>query len=382
MIEAATETKGTPSLKTGTRLPDSLAAFAPSAYRGDSPPRQDLIEGRLPRGKLVILAGEGDVGKSWMLLDLFCAINDGGVDHAFGGKVVRGGLPCIFLSGEDDRATVDWRLKTIRQSSSITPADHGAIVPAPDIGVMNLVGRDYNNTIKATDVLDWLDVQLQAQRDAFGDLGFLVIDTLSTFLPVNANAPEEVQGAYAALNVLAAKHDLCVIVTHHVAKGSDHKTRAAIRGSTAVVDGARAAYVLHRLDEEEVKRVRTAHNCLDGEMIRLQIVKNNLGLDRTPATFMRRSDGSLADISALVQSVLGAPGQSPEQALVQVVMEAFNAGRPLTSTGESGVYKRRDSTWPGGIGTWAKGKLENLAGSAVDKGLIVKGAKGVLMPPP
>lgn len=364
-----------PSLPSGTKLPESLASFAPSAFRGDSPPRRDLVEGRLPRGKLVILAGEGDVGKTWLLLDLFCAINDGDRGYAFGGKVVKGGLPCVFLSGEDDRGTIDLRLRTIRGGSKVQPADHGAIVPAPDIGVMHLVGRDYAGTVQRTDVLDWLDTQLQAQRDAFGELGFLVIDTFSTFLPINANAPEEVQGTYAALTVLAAKHDLCVIVTHHVAKGSDHSKRAAIRGSTAVVDGARAAYVLHRLDEDEARQVKEAHD-LEGEVIRLQIVKNNLGLDRAPITFLRHSTGALSDISGLVKT----SQLSPEQALAQVVREAWEADRALTKTGKGcGVYECRDKAWPGGIGEWGRDKLRELVDKAVAKGLI-ENLDGALIP--
>lgn len=364
-----------PSLPSGTKLPESLASFAPSAFKGDSPPRRDLVEGRLPRGKLVILAGEGDVGKTWLLLDLFCAINDGDRGYAFGGKVVKGGLPCLFLSGEDDRGTIDLRLKTIRGGGKVQPAEHGAIVPAPDIGVMHLVGKDIAfNTVRATVVLDWLDAQLQAQRDAFGELGFLVIDTFSTFLPINANAPEEVQGAYAALTVLASKHDLCVIVTHHVAKGSDHSKRAAIRGSTAVVDGARAAYVLHRLDEDKAKQVKEAHS-LEGEVIRLQIVKNNLGLDRTPITFLRHSTGALSDISGLVAT----SQLSPEHALARVVKEAFDANRALTKTGNRGVHECKDEAWPGGIGKLGRDKLRGLVDKAVAKGLI-ENLDGLLVP--
>lgn len=363
-------------LPTGVKLPETLEGFAPTAFKGESPARRDLVEGRLPRGKLVVLAGEGDIGKSWLLLELFEAINNGGMARAFGGKVVQGGLPCVILSGEDDFSTTDRRLRTIRQGAHAAPAKHGAIVTAPDLGVMHLVRRDFDNAIKPTDVFEWLDRQLQVQREVFGELGFVAVDTMSTFLPVNANAPEEVQGSYAALNHLAAKHDVCVIVTHHVAKGSDHRTRAAIRGSTAVVDGARAAYVFHRLEATEAEQVREACD-MQGEAVRLQIVKNNLGLDRTPITYIRRDDGSLADVSSLV-----AMSASPEAALARVVAEAWEAERPLSKSGkEDGVYARRDSTWPGGLGSKGRNALQSLVDSALARGLI-QSIGGALAPVP
>ncbi len=360
-------------VETGVKLPDTLDRFKPSAFKGESPARRDLIEGRLPRGKLVVLAGEGDIGKSWLLLSLFEAINNGARGECFGGKVVQGGLPCVFLSGEDDFITVDTRLKTIRTGTT-EPAEHGAIITAPDIGTLHLVRRDYDNTIKATDVYAWLDKQLQAQRDTFGELGFLAIDTLSTFLPINANAPEEVQGAYAYLTHLAAKHDVCIILTHHVAKGSEAGTRAAIRGSTAIVDGARAAYNFFRLTEDKAKAVQDAVR-VEGEVLRLALVKNNLGLRRDPITFIRHPDGTLADVSAL----LALNETDPETALVQVVAEALAKGQRLTKSGKAGLFASRQGTWPGGLGAMAKARIEALADTCLDKGLI-RNDGGVLLP--
>ena len=135
-----------------------------------------------------------------------------------------------------------------------------------------------------------------------------------------------------------------------------------------------AAYVLHRLDEDEARQLKEAHD-LEGEVIRLQIVKNNLGLDRAPITFLRHSTGALSDISALVKtSQIG-----PEHALARVVKEAFEADRALTKTGKGGVYECRDKAWPGGIGELGRDKLRELVDKAVAKGLIGN-LDGVLVP--
>lgn len=351
-------------------LPENLDAFRPTAYRGQSPARKDLIEGRLPRGKVVILAGEGDVGKSWLLLQLFDAINDGGAAEAFGGKVVRHGLPCYILSGEDDWVSTDIRLKTIRKVSNGIPADHGAIIPAPDIGHMALVKRDHMGAIVATEAYSWLDGILAEERGKHGDLGFLAVDTFSTFIPVNANDAAEVQAAISLLASLATKHDICVIVTHHVAKGSEHGTRASIRGSTALVDGSRAAYTLYR-DKDDDKL-----EGFEGEIIKLRCVKNNLGLDRDEIVLLRQADGLLVDISDLV----ALNKVDPLQALVHVVTDMASRGQRVTKTGKrDGLNALKQPAWPGGLGSLARDKLQELADEALENGLL-RAEDGGLVP--
>ena len=245
----------------GFKPPSDMARYAPDAYKGDSPPHQDIIAGRLPRGKVVVLAGEGDVGKSWQMLELHRALNDGASDYAFGGRIVQRGLPCIYLSGEDDFSTLDNRLRTIRRANGTPPPEHGLLIPAPDLGQMQLVNVDFLGTVQPTEVYAWLDLQLDAQRAAFGDLGFVGIDTFSTFFPVDANNNASVQACLGLMTRLATKHDVCILILHHVSKGSDHGTRAAIRGATAIVDGARAAYTLFKANENDKDFV---HKKLEG----------------------------------------------------------------------------------------------------------------------
>lgn len=359
-------------LDTGFKAP-SLADFSPASFRGDTPPRRDLIAGRLPRGKVVLLAGEGDVGKSWLLLQLFEAINGNANDYAFGGRVVQTGRPSLMLFGEDDRGSTDLRLKAIRAASRPCEIEYGAILPAPDLGHMALVKRDYDGSIKPTDVFGWLDKQLDNLK-AWGELGFVAIDTWSTFIPVDTNSPHEVQAALSYLTHLAAKHDVCIIITHHMSKAATPSDlRKGIRGSTALVDGCRAAYVLHRVEADEAKEVNEALD-MEGEVIRLGLVKNNLGLRRDAVTFVRQSDGCLLDVSARLGSRL-----SPEEALLQVIQEAHKVGQPLTKTGERGLYANRNPLWPAGVGKLSKAKLEGYANALVQSGRV-EVVKGNLVP--
>lgn len=332
-------TKGAP---TGFKAPLSMAEFSPTAYKGDSPARRDIVAGRLPRGKVIILAGEGDIGKSWIVLELFHAINDQGAPHIFGGRVVQPGSPCIYLSGEDDRITLDLRLKTIRERSSKASEDRGLLIPAPDLGPMQLI-KAIDGQAVTTDVFAWLDEQLQAQRDMHGELGFLAIDTFSTFFGVDANDNSMVQAALSHMTALAAKHDVCILILHHVAKGADPSTRQAIRGATALVDGSRGAYVFYRADKDETLRVwdRLDEDTDKGEVLCLKIVKNNLGMRRDAVTYVRQTDGSLRDVSDEVRDDI-----DPDDFLVQIVAERNGQGLRVTKTGDNGLARLKTPSWP------------------------------------
>ena len=356
--------------KTGFVAP-RFSDFAPSTFKGDTPARRDLIEGRLPRGKLVVLAGAGDVGKSFLLLQLFEAINGGASSEAFGGRVVGKGLPCIAIMGEDDRESVDLRLKSIRSQHNVKPVEHGAILCAPNIGPMGLVTRDFAGVIRPTDALEWLEMQLEALVAQFKQIGFLAIDTLSTLLAIDANKADEVAAAFSMLTSLAARHDVCVIVTHHLRKDNDAGSgadalRAAIRGSSAIVDNARAAYVMNKVGADEAKEIRDElHLDHDGEVVKLAIVKNNLGLRRDPVTYVRMPDGCLRDVSNLLGSRL-----SIEDAIWRVVREANEAGRKLAKTGEDGLYAQRSPNWPGGLGDTSRKDFEKWANLLIEQGRL------------
>lgn len=367
-----------PQIQTGFKAP-RFADFSPAAFKGNTPSRRDLVEGRLPRGKVVLLAGAGDVGKSFLLLQAFEAINGGASTEAFGGRVVGQKNPCICIMGEDDFASVDLRLKSIRSQFTKIPVEHGAIITAPDVGYFGLVKRDFDGAIISTDALAWLEIQIENLKAAHGDLGFVAIDTFSSLLPVDANRPEEGQATMSLLAHIATMHDVCIIVTHHLRKDVSMETtpealRTAIRGSTAIVDAVRAAYVMYKFKSEDAARIRGELQMEhDGEVVGLVLVKNNLGLRSDPVTFVRMPDGCLVDVSQSLGTRL-----SPEDALWQVVREANEADRRINKTGGQGLYSCRMPSWPGGLGNMPKSKIEPLANQLIAQGRLILTDKGLV----
>lgn len=342
----------------------NLADWVPSSFRGDSPARRDLIEGRLPRGKLVLLAGEGGVGKSMLMLDLFEAVTRGGKE-AFGGRVIGAPQPCILLTGEDDRASIDLRLKVIRQGEP--GADFGAILPCPDIGLLTLARTDYVNVVESTDTLDWLEEQLKMMSIVHGPLGFLAIDPWALFFPVDTNSAEHVQAVWGRLSGLATRLDCTVIVVHHMGKGNgDSRTR--VRGSTALIDGVRAAYALELVPADEAARIRADLDVDEPlDVVRLALLKNNLGLRRSHVTYLRLPDGRLQDVSALLQ-----PAKSPEEALLLAIRDAAHRGERLTKTGGNGVYeaKKNREWWPRELSSLSKRSVETLVNTLIARGRV------------
>lgn len=361
--------------------PPRMEDYSPASFKGDTIERRDLVKDRFPRGKVVLLVGAGDVGKSFLILQAFEAINGGACTEAFGGQIVSRELPCICIMGEDDRSSVDLRLKSIRSQFNVKPVTHGAIFTAPDIGYMGLVQKDYSGAVQPTDVLEWLELQLAALKAETGELGFLAIDTFSMLLPVDANRPDEVQKALSLLTSIAARYDICVIVTHHMRKeekdtgSSPDALRSAIRGSTALVDGVRAAYVMHKLKPNDAARIRKELDLEhEGEVVELLLVKNNLGLRRDPITFVRMPNGVLSDVSRLLGKRL-----TPEEAMLQVLRDAKQAGRKITKTGPSGLYASRAPSWPGGLGEMPKAKIEGLANQLIENGKLRANENGLVV---
>ena len=362
-------------LHTGFKAPPSAMPYFSAAFKGDRPPIRHIIEGRLPRGKVVVLAGEGDVGKSWLALELFTAINDQGATHIFGGQINTPGAPCCILSAEDDSDILDNRLRKVRAKPG---AEHGLIVPCMEAGITTLVKVDPvdANEVRATDALMWIEEQLMLQRDAFGELGVLVVDTWSTLIGVNSNSNDEAQKAISILASLAKRLDVCVIVLHHLSKGADQKSRDAIRGAGAIVNGARAAYIFRRADRDRTKEVHANLSEDDylGEVLELQIVKNNLGLKRDPVTYVRQEDGRLRDVSDLMGRTL-----SQADAVWHLIKHLNEQGQKVTKSGNSGVYESRTAEWASVLP--GKHRCGQLVDQLIDEGRLENGKRGLIALP-
>jgi RecA-family ATPase len=346
----------------------NLSTFRPAAYVGDSRARRDVIHGRLPAGKVVLLAGAGGSGKSTLLLQIAEALQDG-TGTAFGDAISGAfrGLPCILMLGEDSRDTLDLRLQVIRAKQGGKPAgDCGLYIPCPDLehSARLVVRDDYSRNIVPTEAFEWLEKNIEAEAAIHGGVALVAIDTFTALLGVDANSAEDVQGCYNLLARLARKHDFCLVVTHHLNKGTQQDSRQKIRGSTAVVDGVRAAYVLEQVDKgEAAKMLKAAQLDPDHDLLRVTLQKDNLGLSRKPIYFLREVDGYLRDISHLVGDQ-----DDPEAALIAIVKGFNDSGQVVKKTGTQGLYSLRAEAWPKAL--QSRDRITLVANTLLQAGML------------
>lgn len=349
----------------------SLDRFSPLTFKDTPPPQRYIIDKRLPRGKVVLLAGRGGEGKSFLLLQLFQVINNGKKDRVFGADFFNPPMPCILLMGEDDRDEVARRLHATGVDDL---PEWGGIVTTPDIGpmplVQHLIGTD---EIDPTDAYRWLDNVLEGQRGVHGELGFVGIDPASVFLPVDGNSAVLVQGALNHLTHLARKHDVTIILVQHLNKAGGNKedmtlegVRTAVRGSAAWIDGVRAAYGLQRVPPNEAKQMREATTLSDGDLLRLWLLKSNGGLRRDSVTLLRKECGALLDVTEIV----GGASMTAGDALLQVIRGANARKQALHKTGRNGLHKSLSPSWPAVLHGLSRNRLELTANYLIEQRLI------------
>lgn len=178
---------------------------------------QDLIS-----PGLWLLAGPPKVGKSWLLLGLLLSITKGGL--ALGAIRVqqRGAL---YLALEDNARRIRSRLAhLIVDDTDVWPDNFYVLHAAPRLD-------------------DGLTDALHAFLDEHPDVEIVVIDTLARIRPERNRVDDAYTGdsrVMEALQTVAMKHEVAIIVVHHVRKapGTDvFETVSGTFGLTGPVDG-------------------------------------------------------------------------------------------------------------------------------------------------
>lgn len=171
---------------------------------------------------LWLLAGPPKVGKSWLLLGLLLAITQGGL--ALGSiRVQRRGA--LYLALEDNARRIRSRLAhLVVDDTDVWPEDLHVLHEAPRLD---------------EGLVDALDEFL----DDHDDVDVVVIDTLARIRPARNKVDDAYTGdsrVMEALQAVAMRHDVAIIVVHHVRKAAGvdvFETVSGTFGLTGPVDG-------------------------------------------------------------------------------------------------------------------------------------------------
>jgi len=227
-----------------------------------------LWPGRVPLGKVTLIAGDPGMGKSFLTAYLAATVSRGS-DFPDGPPGLRKPGSVVMLSGEDDASdTLRPRLEA-----------HGADLSR--IHIAEGVVREAAPT--GSDVID-LDRHMEELESAVREVDrcrLLVVDPIAAFLgTVDDSSNGQVRRLLRALADLAARHGPAVVCVSHMNKNVQGKAIYRTMGSLAFIAAARAAYYVTQSPGDEDERIMAP-------------IKANVDLRRTAMSF-RIEEGRVA----------------------------------------------------------------------------------------
>lgn len=320
-----------------------VSEWSISRYAGEPDPVKWLIEGVVPAGIPMLLAAIGGLGKSFLLLDLAIKVAGGGeawddlTQVAFGGKVCRFGK-VVFLTAEDSAPAIHRRLNGLGQPDLRGKARQNLfVVPLPDAGgAFPFISED-SMGLHHTEGY----IELRRQLLAMGEIALVIFDPLQAFVHADVTAdPAAAQYWWSTMAELCAVTGATVAVAHHMRKDGAFSirrpadARQAIRGTTALVDGARLVYGLWSLPENEETDLCRMMSLEPGQnnLACGAVVKTNEFTDTGVRTFKRSDSGLLVDCTGQVEELIAEAAfisDTQREQIFEEVQKRWDAGAPF-----------------------------------------------------
>ncbi|WP_052744876.1 AAA family ATPase [Micromonospora sp. HK10] len=196
-----------------------------------------LWSGRIPRGKLTILEGDPDLGKSMVTCDLVARVTTGAPFP--GSSERRQPQDVIIVLAEDDLND------TVRPRLRAAGADLHRVHSIA-------LGRDDDGNLLPLSIPE----DLHRMRDGvkrFG-AGLVVIDPITAFLSesINSHNDASVRRAMTPLAEMAQTTGAAVLMIRHLNKSGDMKALYRGGGSIAFIGAARSGLVVDRHPDDPV----------------------------------------------------------------------------------------------------------------------------------
>ena len=191
-------------------------------------PLEWLWPGRIPLGKVTLMAGDPSLGKSLVTLDMAARVSRGMAwPDGFPQPTTAGSV--ILLSAEDDPAD------TIKPRLLAAGADPAKVTVLR--GMKYDDGREGHFNLAAD-----LD-KLARELEKLPDVRLIIIDPVSAYMGrTDSHVNAEVRAMLAPLSALAARRRMAVVLVTHLAKRLGGKAMHRAIGSIAFVGLARAAW--------------------------------------------------------------------------------------------------------------------------------------------
>lgn len=188
------------------------------------PPVRWIVPDILPEG-LTLLCGKPKLGKSWLALDMACAVAGGG--DVLGRTCDP--APVLYLAMEDNQRRLQKRLHRLREQDH-WPGDLHLATEAPRLDAGGLQGLG-----------QWCAAHPEGR--------LVIVDTLATVKPAHVSRQSDYSADYQALrglHGLAGELGIAIVVVHHVRKAEADDPFDTVSGSTGLTGAADATLILSR----------------------------------------------------------------------------------------------------------------------------------------
>ena len=233
-----------------------------------------IWKGWIPRRMLTILGGFGGDGKSTMMASLIATLTSGGT-MPDGERASP--MNVLMLSAEDDPSyAIKPRLRV-----------HGA---DPSRVFLTKGTRHRDGKRRWFDLRR--DVELMERVIRAHDIGLVVVDPLSSYLPASdRNSEGDIRDALQPLMGLMERTGVAVVAIMHVGKSADgRRPSQRLLGSTAFTALARSVLMVADLPDDQ----QPADTETEGKLKVVQVVKSNYAIPPMPRLFRRPIDGAIA----------------------------------------------------------------------------------------
>lgn len=213
------------------------------------PPVEWAIDGLLPAGS-TIFAGKPKMGKSWMALGFCIAVATGG--KALGHFKAKEG-DVLYLALEDQKRRLQKRAGELLKSD---------IPGSEDLGRLHM-------RVRSKKLDSGLIEQIEEWLKAHPGARLVVIDTLGSVRGRSSEKRTLYEQDYevgSALTALANRHNVALLIVHHLRKGDADDVVDEISGSTGLTGGLDGAMVLKRTRSASDGIVKVVHRDLEDDL--------------------------------------------------------------------------------------------------------------------
>lgn len=231
-----------------------IETLTASDWADEPVPVRSYLDGRslMPQRNVILLSGDGGMGKSLLALQLAiaCATGSKWLDM----EVVAGGV--LYLSAEDDVDELKIRVKEICAAEGIDQHDAYTLQIAPMAGLdaTLAVENPKTRTLMVTELYRRLDLTLEASTPVL-----LILDNQADTYGGNESHRSQVKHFIGMLRRLALKHDCVVLLLSHPSL-TGRSSGTGESGSTAWNNSVRCRMYLHKpdgadADEDDDRRI-------------------------------------------------------------------------------------------------------------------------------